>query len=164
MTVLRAVDRAFEAAERVALFGALAVMLVLGLGQVLLRNVLHTGWPPGDLIARHLVLVIAFAGGSHAAGQGRHLHIEIISRFLPGRLRAVATVLTQLGAALVCALLARAGWGMMLAERQGGDVLLAGIPTWWATAMFPAGFSLLSLRFLLHVTTGETGTSPSPRA
>jgi tripartite ATP-independent transporter DctM subunit len=50
------------------------------------------------------------------------------------------------GTALLCGLLAQAGWQLVDAERQAGQLLAYGLPIWWVQLSLPLGFALLGLR------------------
>ena len=49
----------------------LGVMILMAFGQVVLRNVFHTGIEWGDVFLRHMVLWLGFLGATIATGEGR---------------------------------------------------------------------------------------------
>jgi len=66
------------------------------------------------------------------------------------------------GSALLCGMLALAGWQLVDAERQGGQMLAYGMPTWWVQLSLPMGFALLGMRLGASVSTQaalRTGTA-----
>ena len=54
-----------------------------------------------------LTLWLALLGGSLATGAGKHIHIDVIFRFLPARARRPAAIFNYLVAAAVCFALPR---------------------------------------------------------
>ena len=61
-------------------------------------------------LATRLTLWLALLGGSLATAAGKHIHIDVIFRFLPPRLRIPAGVVNFLAAAMMCFL---ATWGFI---------------------------------------------------
>lgn len=53
-------------------------------------------------LGTRLTLWLALLGGSLATAAGKHIHIDVIFRFLPKRLRVPAAIVNYLAAALVC--------------------------------------------------------------
>jgi hypothetical protein len=53
-------------------------------------------------LATRLTLWLALLGASLATAAGKHIHIDVILRFLPKRLRLAASITNFLAAALVC--------------------------------------------------------------
>ncbi|MFO0756967.1 MAG: TRAP transporter small permease subunit [Byssovorax sp.] len=61
-------------------------------------------------LATRLTLWLALLGGSLATGAGKHIHIDVIYRFLPKRFRIPAAIVNYLAAGLVCA---AGAWGFV---------------------------------------------------
>jgi hypothetical protein len=59
-------------------------------------------------LATRLTLWLALLGGSLATGLGKHIHVDLVVRFLPKRAKAPIAVTTYLATAVVCA---SASWG-----------------------------------------------------
>jgi TRAP-type C4-dicarboxylate transport system permease small subunit len=53
-------------------------------------------------IATRLTLWLALLGGSLATAAGKHIHIDVVFRFLPKKLRLPTTIASYVGAAIVC--------------------------------------------------------------
>jgi len=53
-------------------------------------------------LGTRLTLWLALLGGSIATGAGKHIHIDVVYRFLPKRLRVPSAVVNYAAAALVC--------------------------------------------------------------
>jgi hypothetical protein len=59
-------------------------------------------------LATRLTLWLALLGGSLATGLGKHIHVDLVARFLPERARRPVALVNHLAAACVCA---AAAWG-----------------------------------------------------
>lgn len=140
---------AVAAVETAFLVLLVGMLLTVGLAQLVLRNVFHTGVLWFEPLSRYLVLWIAFAGAVAAAGEDRHIRVDLLPRLLKGRVGAILGAATSLAAAVVCAALARSGIAFMASEREFGSVAFLSVPTWIALAAIPVGFALTGLRLTL---------------
>ena len=126
---------------------SLLLLLLLVFGQVLMRNLLDSGIPNADILARYLVLYVTFFGAALAIDQRRHIRIDAVAACLDAeQVRRLRTPL-YLISAVVCAALA---WAAMrfwyddwqyVAEHERWASILALIT--------PFGFCLLTVHFLL---------------
>jgi TRAP-type C4-dicarboxylate transport system permease small subunit len=97
-------------------------------------------------------------GALGATRERRHIAIDAIPRLLPPKLHRAAWALTQLATAAICAVLAWTGWGMLEMEREAPTLFVAGISSWIPMIVFPAGFALMALRFMV----AAFGEPPEP--
>lgn len=141
------IDSGLEKVEGLLLTVILITMIGLAFLQVVLRNFFSTGIIWADPFVRHLVLWVGFIGASVATKEHGHLAMDLVSRFLPDKLRKPTAMFVDAASSLVCALLALASYKFVLGEKEMGELLLPWIPTYWAIAIIPLGFSLMSLRF-----------------
>ncbi len=126
---------------------SLLLLLLLVIGQVLLRNLFDGGIPHADILSRYLVLYVTFFGAALAIEEHRHIRIDVVAiLFKPERLQALRRPL-YLISAIICVILTRAAirfwyddW-QYVAEHERWSSILALIT--------PFGFGLLSLHFLL---------------
>ncbi len=61
-------------------------------------------------LGTRLTIWLAMLGGSLAAASGKHIHIDVVMRFVPRKARLGATLVTWVGAAAVCFV---AAWGFV---------------------------------------------------
>lgn len=139
------------ALERSAVVVSFAALLLLGLLQIILRNVFASGLLGTDELLRHLVLWIGFLGASLATREQRHLRIDILARVLPTRYQPWLDCVTHLLALAGCVLLAQAAWAFVREEWSAGTMLATGIAAWIAQSIIPLGFCLMACRFAIHV-------------
>jgi len=128
----------------------LSVMILMAFGQVLLRNLFHTGIEWGDVLLRHLVLWIGFLGAIIATGEGRHLKIEFINKLAAERYRKILYVLTNLFAAVVCFYLMGAAIAFVRSEQDSASTLILNLPTTYFIIIIPIGYGIISFRFFVH--------------
>lgn len=135
--------------EDALLVGLLALMILLAASQIVLRNVLSTGIAGGDQLLRLLVLWVGLLGAVAASRDDKQINIDVLSRFLPAKLRAGMRVLVDLFTAGVAALIAWHAGRFVYSEYTSGSTVFAGLPAWIAEFILPLAFGLMALRYLL---------------
>lgn len=132
--------------ENGALVLLLTVMLVLAVGQIVLRTV--TGSGPGwvDEALRLLVLWVGMFGALAASRDDRQLRIDLLSRYLSPGPRRMVELLVHAITSLVCAVIAWQSWRFVAAEAEFGATLFSGLPAWPFQMILPVGFALLAWR------------------
>jgi TRAP-type C4-dicarboxylate transport system permease small subunit len=144
-----AVDRIGRWAENFVLCAFLFAMIALAASQPLLRELAGRGFAWGDEALRLLVLWSAMIGAIAASRDDVHLRIDVASRFLPRRPRAVVALLVDLFSAGVAGVLAWQSWRFVAETREFGDVLLDGWPAWILQLILPVAFALIAWRYLM---------------
>lgn len=135
--------------EDLLLAALLGSLLLLSVGQIVLRVVFDAGLAWAEPVSRAGVLYLALLGALGATRSGKHIAIDALPRFLaPGPRRAVWAI-SQLAAAVVSLALAWLGAGMVAMEREAPVPFVAGIPSWVPMLVVPLGFGLMGLRFLV---------------
>lgn len=136
-------------AEDALLAGLLLALLLLSVAQIALRLFFDTGLDWAEPASRAGVLWLALLGALGATRARKHIAIDALPRVLPARAQRMAWVVSHLAAAAVAATLAWLGAGMVGLEREAPVPFVAGVPSWVPMLVFPAGFGLMALRFLL---------------
>jgi len=150
---LERVGRFLEDALTVGLLG---FMIILASIQIVLRNTFDLGFFWGDEALRVLVLWVAMAGAVAASRADRHITIDVLSRFLPARVKHVVKTLTDVFTASICGLAAWYSWGFVSMEMEFESTLLGGLPAWAFEAVLPLGFAIISLCYLFHAVKSVT--------
>ncbi len=123
-------------------------MAILPLLEIAWRAAFQAGIPGSGPFVQHLTLWVGFLGAALAARQGKLLSLAT-GAFIPaGRLRDAAGIVSGAVAAAVAALLCRASLGMVLIEREAGQMIAAGVPVWVGQAVLPVGFALMAVRIV----------------
>ena len=134
--------------EKFLVAAMLSIMILLAFWQIILRNVFSTGISWGDPLVRYLVLWVGFIGASLATKEGKHITIEIFSRWFSGHGRLYLKAISYLVSAFVCGLLTFAGWTFVRNEAQMGTATFLEIPAWIPQSIIPVTFALITLRFI----------------
>ena len=137
--------------ENALLIAALALMVSLAAAQILLRNFLDMSIFGADQMLRLLVLWVAFLGAVAASREGKHIHVDAIARWLPGRIKAGVGALTDLFTLTVCLVLAWQSLRFMESARESGEMAFGSLPVWVAELILPLGFTLIALRYGLRL-------------
>ncbi len=140
----------------------LAAMVLLGLTQILLRNLWQSGIGWGDPVVRLLVLWIAMAGAMRATREGRHISVDLLSRYLPESLQPLQQRVTSLIAGLICLPLSWHAGRFVIMEWQDETLLFGQLPAWMAELILPLGFAVMALRLLLQAVTGTRARESPP--
>ena len=141
--------RGLHRVEDFLLASLLGCLLLLAIVQIGLRIFFDTGLEWAEPVSRIGVLWLALLGALGATRARRHIAIDALPRVLPPRWQRIAWAVSQLATAVICAMLAWYGWGMVLLEQEVPGLFVPGIPSWWPMLAFPAGFALMSLRFAI---------------
>ncbi len=144
------VDEAVAKGEQILIVIFLSFMILLAFLQIVLRNFFSTGLDWGDLLLRNLVLWVGFIGATLATKEGRHLHIDVVSRWLPSLGKQTVALLTHLFSFLIACLLAYAALKFVKNEAQMGSRTFLNIPIWVPEMILPMTFVLMTFRFGLR--------------
>ena len=136
--------------ENALLITMLALMVSLAAAQILLRNFLDMSLIGADQMLRLLVLWVAFLGAVAASREGKHIHVDAIARWLPGKVKAGVMALTDLFTVGVCLLLAWQALRFMQSTRESGEMEFGSLPVWVAELILPLAFTLIALRYALR--------------
>lgn len=132
------------------LVSALLTMLVLSLGQILLRNLFDTGLLWAESFSRILVLWVAMLGAMVATRESHHISIDVISRYMPESLERALAILTSLFSATVCGIAAWYSFQFVQFEYLDETMAFEQIPSWLCAVILPIGFSVMALRFTIN--------------
>lgn len=153
---------AAENATLVVLFSALMILAVL---QIVLRLFFSAGFIWNDEMQKFIVLWITLVASIAASRSNRHLRIDVVSHFVPERFARLPRAIVDTFAAGVCAVLAWQCWRYLQLTREFEDTVITGldIPAWWAYAILPVAFAIMSYRFLIDAA-GQLVKLLRPRA
>lgn len=124
----------------------LSIMIGLAGGQIFLRNLFDSGIAWSDPLLRVLVLWVGLLGAMAATRDDNHIRIDLLTRFLKPHQKPIATAITSLFTALVCALIAWNAASLVWLEWQDGVILFAAFPAWLAELIIPIGFTVMAFR------------------
>lgn len=136
--------------ENALLIGMLAMMVLLAAAQILFRNFLDISIFGSDQMLRLLVLWVAFLGAITASREGKHIHVDAVARWLPGRIKPAMVALTDLFTLVVCLLLAWQALRFLQSAHESGEMAFGSLPVWVTGIILPVGFTLIALRYGLR--------------
>ena len=147
--VLARLERFGTAAENTVLVLLLVAMIVLAVGQIVLREVFDTGIIWADELVKLLVLWIAMLGSIAASRDDRHLRIDVLSHALPEKMVVLSRLVVELFAAVICGVVAWHAYRWLQIEVEYQDTVLVDFPAWLAHGILPLAFVLMTYRFAL---------------
>ena len=149
--ILEKLDRAGTALETVMLVSLLTMMMLVAVGQIIMREAFGTGFVWADELVRLMVLWLAMVGSIAACRENRHIRIDALSHVFPDRVVLFIRVFVDLFAAIVCAVIATQAWRYLQIEIEYEDTVLIDTPAWIAHVIMPLAFALIAYRFFVAV-------------
>ena len=149
-------DNKISSLETVLVTILLALMILAAFSQIVLRNFFATGIDWGDALVRYLVVWVAFIGAAIATREGKHITIDLLSRWLTGGGSIAIQALACFFSAVICGLLTLAAIKFIWFEAQMGGTAFFKLPVWVPELIMPVTFGLMTLRFVMGMF-GEIG-------
>lgn len=151
IALLERLEKTGKFLETAALVTLLSAMMLLAVGQIVLREVFNTGFVWADELIKLMVLWLAMIGSIAACRDNRHIRIDALSHILPKIAVEITRVIVDVFAAIVCGVIALQAWRYLQVEIEYQDTVLVNLPAWIAHIVLPAAFFLISFRFLVLV-------------
>ena len=151
MRFLYNLDKHIGRLEKFLIAALLAVIIILAFGQIVLRNLFATGIDSGDSIVRYLVVWVGFIGAAIATKEGKHITIDVLSRWITGNGKSAIQFICHLSSAVICGLLTWAGIKFIWFEAQMGGTAFFNLPIWVPELIIPITFGLMTLRYTLRL-------------
>ena len=124
-------------------------MIVLAVGQIVLRIFFQIGFVWADELISLIVLWSAIVASVAAARSDRHLRIDALSNFVAEKYARFPRIIVDGFAAGMCLFLAWHSWRYIKLLREFEDTVLTDIPAWIVFSIVPLAFFLMAYRFLL---------------
>lgn len=147
--LLGRLEKAGTALETIMLVSMLTAMMLVAVGQIIMREGFGTGFGWADELVRLMVLWLALVGSIAACRENRHIRIDALSHVLPDLAVNLIRILVDLFAAFICAVIAFQAWRYLQIEIEYEDTVLVNTPAWIAHSIMPAAFALIAYRFLI---------------
>jgi TRAP-type C4-dicarboxylate transport system permease small subunit len=143
-------DEIFDRMEQTLLVILLSFMIFIAFLQIVLRNFFATGLTWGDPLVRNLVLWIGFLGAALATREGKHINIDVISKWVPQFGKTLVDGILPLFSFVICGLLTFAAFKFIENEIQMRSVTFGGVPSWIPKIILPITFGIMTFRFGLQ--------------
>lgn len=148
----------------------LLAMILLACLQIGLRTFFSSGLLWADPLLRHMVLWCGMFGAVVATREKKHIAIDVLGYLAAEKVKPWIELLIDLFSSLVAVALTWAAVIFVGNEFSFGSQPLLSIPSWIWYLIFPIGFGLITLHFLVAIITdlralaslppsGETGSS-----
>ena len=142
------VDEIIDRAEQRLLVILLSLMILIAFFQIVLRNLFDTGLAWGDPLVRNLVLWVGFIGAALATKEGKHINIDVVSRWMPPRGKIFIEAITDLFSSFHLRLIDLCCCEIHQETRFRWETSPSwGIPSWIPEIILPITFGLMTLRF-----------------
>ena len=149
-TLLGRLGKAGQTIETILLVGMLTAMMLLAVGQIVMREVFSaTGFVWADELIRLIVLWLALVGSIAACRENRHIRIDALSHVLPDKAISIVRIVVDLFAAAVSGIIAVQAWRYLQIDIEYEVTVLVDTPAWIAHSIMPVAFALISYRFLV---------------
>jgi TRAP-type C4-dicarboxylate transport system permease small subunit len=137
-------------AEDLVIAALLTATMGLALYQIVLRDVMGSGLVWGDILVRLMVLWLGMAGAMVATREGKHISIDLVTRYLPPGGRRAAEALTTFFAGSVCLVAFYYSLQFVIGEYDFGSLAFAQVPYWVCVAILPLAFGVIAGRYFLQ--------------
>lgn len=146
---LKRLERWGTVAENAVVVLLLTAMMLLAVGQIVLRIFFSIGFVWADELISLIVLWIAIVASVAAARSDRHLRIDAVSQFMPQKYARYPRIIVDAFAAGMCLFLGWHSYRYILLIKEFEDTVLRNVPAWIAFSVLPIAFVLMAYRFLL---------------
>ena len=143
-------DEKISRVEQVFVTILLTMMILVAFFQIVLRNFFDTGISWGDSLVRYLVVWVGFIGAAIATKEGKHINIDVVSRWLTGPESNYIRLVSHFFSAGICGLLTLAAIKFVIFEAQMGSTAFLKLPVWVPEIIIPVTFGLMTLRFAVR--------------
>jgi TRAP-type C4-dicarboxylate transport system permease small subunit len=144
-------DEKINLLERVLIVVLLTMMILVAFSQIVLRNFFSSGIDWGDALVRYLVVWVGFIGAAVATKEGKHITIDLLSRWSHGLREIVIQIVCHLFSAVICGLLTWAAVKFIIFEAQMGGHVFLNLPAWVPELIIPVTLGLMTLRYGLSL-------------
>jgi C4-dicarboxylate transporter DctQ subunit len=145
--LLSRLEKAGSALETVMLVSMLTAMMLVAVGQIVMREGFGSGFGWADELVRLMVLWLAMVGSIAACRENRHIRIDALSHVLPDIAVNLIRILVDVFAAFICAVIAFQAWRYLQIEIEYDDTVLVDTPAWIAHSIMPVAFALMAYRY-----------------
>jgi TRAP-type C4-dicarboxylate transport system permease small subunit len=143
-------DEKISRVEQVFVTILLTMMILMAFFQIVLRNFFDTGITWGDSLVRYLVVWVGFIGAAIATKEGKHITIDVVSRWLTEPNSNYIHLISHFFSAVICGLLTLAAIKFIRFEAQMGSTAFFKLPVWVPEIIIPVTFGLMTLRFAVR--------------
>lgn len=150
--MIKKIYQMYNSIERSFMGLIMLFMVLFGFLQVIFRFVLQIPMHWLEDLMMFIMCWVAYLGASTAANERKHIMINMIVDLLPGRLRKVVTILSQLVWLASLWFLIYLGAQVTSNHIERGTVTIGGrFPIWVSSIIIPIGAFLVSIRLIILI-------------
>lgn len=127
---------------------AMAGIIVIPLGEIVLRKWFATGIPGAAPFAQHLTMWVGMLGAAIAARDGKLLSLATGEFLAHSRTATVARYIAAVTGSAVATVFAVGGMNLVALDRVDGAEIALGVPVWVADLVLPIAFGLIAVRLM----------------
>jgi TRAP-type C4-dicarboxylate transport system permease small subunit len=157
---LRRLDKIGRAIETTLLVLILGGLILVAVGQIVLREFFNFGFIWANELQNLMVLWLAMFAAMAAARDDRHIRIDALSRVMPDSWIRISRVVVDLFAATVCVIIAWQVYSYVQLEIEFEDTVLIDVPAWIVHGIMPVAFVLTGYRFVVNAIRRAAGIEP----
>jgi C4-dicarboxylate transporter DctM subunit len=131
----------------------MAGIVILPLGEIVLRKWFATGIPGAAPFAQHLTMWVGMLGAAIAARDGKLLSLATGEIFAQRNTAHAARFIAAVVGSAVSTLFAVGGVNLVKLDRADGAEIAAGVPVWVADLVLPIAFGLIAARLVWRSST-----------
>ncbi len=125
----------------------LSIMIIIAVSQILLRNYFDIGLVWSDSLLRALVLWVGLLGAIVASRNENHISIDILSRFMSARIKAISNIVTDIFTVVVCVVVSYYSYNFVKLDFDENISTFGDLPAWMIESILPIGFAVIALRY-----------------
>lgn len=157
--MLKKIGNFFYSLEDGFLVVLVLTMVALSFSQLVLRNLGVSGVAWSDAALRVNVLWLAMFGALRASRLQNHISIDLLSRYVPDKMKKGMHFVVSLSCFAICAVAAYYSYLFVLLEKEDGMLAFLNVPVWLCEAIIPFALTVIAARFLQYAL-----TLPEPHA
>ncbi len=161
--MIRGIGTAATRLAEALLAAALAAMVVMVFGNVVLRYAFDSGITVSEELSRFLFVWLTFLGAVVVMGRGGHLGFDLVARALPRSGQRACRIVSDLLMLVCCGVFLKGAWAQTLLN-LGNAAPVSGVPLGWAYAaavVAGLGLGLLVLADLAAALLGRDAPAPA---
>lgn len=141
--------KAVHRTEDLLLVTLLSSMIALATLQIFLRICFDYGLIWADPLLRVMVLWLGLVGATVASRHNKHIHIDLITRFLTKTTYLLIQTIVGQFTAWVCIFIAWHGARWVRMDYVDELTAMGGIPAWTLEIIIPVSFAVIGIRYFL---------------
>ncbi len=127
----------------------LSGMIGMAVAQIGMRMMFNFGLVWGEGLVKMLVLWVCMLGAMVAVRREKHIQIDLLSRYLPVRVKRVTKAAAYFFTAGVCFIVTFYGIKFVQLDYTYQTLAFSEVPAWICELIIPFGFVVMAFRFVL---------------